>query len=401
MIRKSIKIKQFGPIHEGFVEKDGYIPFSKVMIFCGPQGAGKSSVAKLYSTLSWIEKALVRGDFNEKYLTQYNRFVKSFCTYQNIQNYFRDDTYLHYRGEAYDLIYERGHLRAIIHDNNQYLRPQIMYIPAERNILSVLEKAENVKGLPAALNTLMDEFTAACRNMKTDIELPINDVRFRYDKLNKLSWIESTDYTVRLSESSSGMQSITPLYVVLDYLSRTIGANDVTKSQKERESIKKRIDELLKDDSLDAETRKLLIGQISDSSNKYLLSVVEEPEQNLYPSSQQQILNRLLAINSAEYNQLVMTTHSPYIINYLSLAIKAAEVKTQLSFERLSELDKIVPLASTIDGKDVNVYEVTDDGRIVALEKYDEMPSDMNQLNEHLSKCNDLFGQLLEIEDSL
>ena len=401
MIRKSIKIKQFGPIHEGFVEKDGYIPFSKVMIFCGPQGAGKSSVAKLYSTLSWIEKALVRGDFNVKYLTQYNRFVKNYCAYQNIQNYFNDNTFLHYCGEAYDFIYEKGHLRAILHDNNQYLRPQIIYIPAERNILSVLEKAENVKGLPSALNTLMDEFTAACRNMKTDIELPINDVRFRYDKLNKLSWIESTDYTVRLSESSSGMQSVTPLYVVLDYLSRTIGANDVTKSQKEREAIRKRIDELLKDDSLDAETRKLLIGQTSDTSNKYLLSIVEEPEQNLYPSSQQQILNRLLAINSAEYNQLVMTTHSPYIINYLSLAIKAAEIMKRLPSERSGEFDKIVPVTSTVDGKDVNVYEVTDDGRIAILEKYDDMPSDMNQLNEHLNKCNDLFGQLLEFEDSL
>lgn len=400
-MRKSLKIKQFGPIHEGFVENDGYIPFSKVMVFCGPQGAGKSSVAKLYSTFSWIEKALVRGDFNEKYLTQYNRFVKNYCAYQNIQNYFHDDSFLHYRGDAYDMVYEKGHLRVVSRNKSQYLRPQIIYIPAERNILSVLEKAENVKGLPAALNTLMDEFTAACRNMKADIELPINDVRFRYDKLNKLSWIESTDYTVRLSESSSGMQSITPLYVVLDNLSRSIGANDVAKSQKEREAIRRRIDELLKDDSLDTETRKLLIGQISDTNNKYLLSIVEEPEQNLYPSSQRQILNKLIAVNAAEYNQLVMTTHSPYIINYLSLAIKAAEILKRIPPERRGELDEIVPVTSAIDGKDVNVYEVNEAGSIVTLDKYDDMPSDMNQLNEHLSKCNDLFGQLLELEDSL
>lgn len=401
MLTKSLKIQNFGPIKDGYKCNDGFIRFSKVTVLCGPQGSGKSCVAKLFSTFSWIEKALVRGDFSVKYLTSYSRFAKNYCTYQNIQNYFKENTLLHYKGDAYELVYENGRLTVSAVENGDYLRPQIAYIPAERNILSVLEKAENVKGLPSALTTMMDEFTAASRNMRDVVELPVNHVHYRYDKLNKMAWIEAEDYSVKLSETSSGMQSVTPLYVVLDYLSRNLGTNDTSMSQKERVEIGKRIEELLKDDSLDTETRKLLISRISDTSNKYLLSIVEEPEQNLYPSSQRHVLNALLALNSAEHNQLVMTTHSPYIINYLSLAIKAGKLLKKLSKEHVEELDRVVPIASVVDGNDVNVMEIAEDGSITDLVKYDDMPSDENVLNVFLSECNNLYGELLELEDNV
>jgi predicted ATPase len=71
-----IKVKNFGPIKVGLVENDGFIDVRKVTIFIGNQGTGKSSIAKLISTLSWLEKALYRGDLEEKYVTKYNRFVK-------------------------------------------------------------------------------------------------------------------------------------------------------------------------------------------------------------------------------------------------------------------------------------------------------------------------------------
>ena len=44
----SIKIKNFGPIIEGYTENDGFINIDKVMIFIGGQGSGKSTVVKLF-----------------------------------------------------------------------------------------------------------------------------------------------------------------------------------------------------------------------------------------------------------------------------------------------------------------------------------------------------------------
>ena len=60
-----IKIENFGPIKAGCIATDGWIDIKKVTLFIGNQGSGKSTVAKVISTFTWIEKALIRGDFNK------------------------------------------------------------------------------------------------------------------------------------------------------------------------------------------------------------------------------------------------------------------------------------------------------------------------------------------------
>lgn len=404
MTERKLKIQNFGPIKEGFTENNGFMPIPKVTLLCGSQGVGKSCIAKLYSTFSWLEKALVRGDFSIKYLIQYNRFIKTYCAFQNLQNYFSDDTYLHYIGTAFEIIYESGKLQINSIQHSEYERPQIIYVPAERNLLSVVENAENVKGLPQALASMLEVYDTACKNLKTDVSLPINHVYFHYDPLNKLSWIQTNEYKIRLNEASSGMQSVTPMQVVLDYLSRSLsyGKNPQKsdKSLKEKENIQKRINEILKDDSLDPQVRKLLIEQTADTSNKYLLNIVEEPEQNLFPASQRSVLNSLLSFAADGNNQLMITTHSPYIINYLSLAIKANNITRKLPDGSLCErLDKVVPLPAQVDGTQVIVYEISDRGEVHRLPTYDNMPSDNNFLNNYLAETNDLFNELLEIEE--
>ena len=251
---------------------------------------------------------------------------------------------------------------------------------------------------------MLEVYDMACRNLKNDISLPVNHVYFHYDALNKLSWIQTDEYKVRLNEASSGMQSVTPMHVVLDYLSRSLSDREnhekSDKSLKEKENIQKRINEILRDDSLEPQIRKLLIEQTADTSNKYLLNIVEEPEQNLFPSSQRNVLNSLLAFASDGNNQLMVTTHSPYIINYLSLAIKANSITSKAkSGSYYERLDKVVPLLAQVDGTQVIVYEINEQGEVHRLPTYDNMPSDDNYLNNYLAESNDLFNELLEIEE--
>ena len=59
-----LRIKNFGPITEGLQSSDGFITFDKYTLFIGDQGTGKSTVAKMYSVCSWLEKAFFRGDDN-------------------------------------------------------------------------------------------------------------------------------------------------------------------------------------------------------------------------------------------------------------------------------------------------------------------------------------------------
>ena len=86
-----LKIRNIGPIKSTDNLQNGYLDFDGVTLFIGNQGTGKSTISKIYSTLSWIEKALVRGDFSVNYISQYNRFKKQLA-YQNIGNYLKDDS---------------------------------------------------------------------------------------------------------------------------------------------------------------------------------------------------------------------------------------------------------------------------------------------------------------------
>ena len=133
MIR--IKIKNFGVIKEGYQDDDGWIEVKKVTVFVGNQGSGKSIIAKLISTCTWIEKALVRGDYKKKWFE--HQFKNQYLNYHRLENYFKtngvDNTVIDYQGDAYSIRYQNGSLMIQEISDVTYQLPQIMYVPAERN----------------------------------------------------------------------------------------------------------------------------------------------------------------------------------------------------------------------------------------------------------------------------
>lgn len=398
---KKIFVRNFGPITQC---SNGGFEISPITVFCGNQGSGKSTIAKLISTFSWIEKALVRGDFTETELLKYDRFRKKHCAYHNIHNYFKKDTELKYSGEMYDFCYKSEHLSCKKTGQN-YSMPQIMYVPAERNFMSAIENAERIKKLPSSLATMLEEFEKAKRYLPSKIKLPIGDFFFQYDKLNKVSWLAGNDFKVRLSEAASGFQSIIPLLLTTSYLSGKLNQNTdgsiKSLSYEEQERLSGNIKKLLLDETLNEDTKKALLSQLNDLFiNKCFLNIVEEPEQNLFPSSQQNVLNELLAVfNKNKGNSLIITTHSPYIINDLSIAIKAGKIKEYNNTEVNKQLDSIIPLNSTVHNTQVAIYQITDSGNVEQLEFYNEVPTDDNYLNNFLENSNDVFSKLIELEE--
>ena len=155
---------------------------------------------------------------------------------------------------------------------------------------------------------------------------------------------------------------------------------------------------------LSEDTKNIMIENID---NRFRIScfwnVVEEPEQNLYPTSQRAILYTLIKeLNGNPDNGLVLTTHSPFIINYLTLSIKAKSVERHFS-EKIEdgrkEMEGIVPEQSRIDGSKVAIYQISDVGVVTKLPNYQGLPSDDNYLNAFLAETNDDFDKLIEIED--
>jgi predicted ATPase len=403
-----IRVKNFGPIRGGYQENDGWLNVNKVTVFIGNQGSGKSTIAKVISTMTWIEKALVRGDFIEKDLTQTNSFRRHF-SYQNVDSYFNDNSIIEYRGLAYYISFKNQHVTVQKNPENGYVFPKIMYVPSERNFVSSVRNVSLLKGLPSTLYTFSDEFINAISDLKGQIDLPINDAKFEYQKLNKLSWILGADYKIKLSEASSGFQSFVPLFIVTNYLANSLTKrnDNATKeiSIEEENRIRKEIENILSNANISDDVKKVSLEFLSSKfSYSSFINIVEEPEQNLFPSSQHHIINSLLRINNSnENNGLIITTHSPYIINFLSVAIEAnALLELTKSEEIIKKLDKIVPTDATVNATDVSIYQLDEkNGIINDLPKFDGIPSDKNYLNRSLAEGNKLFDSLLELQQEI
>lgn len=407
-----IKIKDFGPIKDSPSLDDGWIDIKKVTIFMGNQGSGKSTVAKLISTFSWMEKVLTRGDFKEREFTA-TRFKSKYCGYHRITNYFiKDKTEIFYEGDSFHFTYtKKGEflIKSAVNSKNVYSLPQIMYVPAERNFISMVNKPNLIKNLPDALLTFLSEYDNAKDLIKGMFNLPINHASLEYNKQNDIIFVKGKGYRVRLMESSSGFQSIVPLYLVSLYLSNSVKeqANKSGEmSNDEAKRFEKEVASIWENKNLTEKQRRIALSILSSKFNKSaFVNIVEEPEQNLFPSSQWEIMQSLLAFNnSLEANKLIITTHSPYLINGLTIAVKVGILKKEAASNdgALEKINAVYPIDSSILPNDIAIYEFDEEsGSISLLKTYRGLPSDDNFLNSMLEETNDTFADLLEIQQTL
>lgn len=412
-----IKIKNFGPIKNGCEANEGWIDIKKVTCFIGNQGSGKSTVAKLISTFTWIEKALVRGDYNKKWFERKNKLKNQYLNYHRLENYFKvngaEKTVIEYQGDAFTIIYQNDCLVISEMQNKEYPLPQIMYVPAERNFITYVKTPKELKLSSESLKEFLTEFDNAKNEMKGFENLPINNVGVEYDRLNDTLNLKGEGYKVKLTEASSGFQSLVPLYLVSGYLANSVKkqseTNKETMSSEELQRFKKGVEDIWNNNNLTDEQKRVALSVLSSKFNKTaFINIVEEPEQNLFPTSQWQMLQSLLKYNSMNKgNKLIMTTHSPYIINFLSIAIQGEylEGKIKKSANKdvlLPKLYSLVPKESLISASNVIIYQLDEkDGSITKLKAIDGIPSDRNYLNDTLVESNLLFDSLLEIEQEL
>ncbi|MBQ6770185.1 MAG: AAA family ATPase [Bacteroidales bacterium] len=429
-----IRIKNFGPIHEGFTENDGWIDVKKVTVMIGDQGSGKSTVAKLISVFSWIEKNVVRQSISIDKID--TTVFKNLCALQELFEYFQQDTMLSFEGEVCDFEYNakenifKGKTNSIKLKN--YVLPKIQYISAARNLLtllynislqSIIDKEGKVfdmsSNIPYMVKDLNSEYMKALNELaKEGFSLPINETSVFFQNHN--TFIKTRGNKVSMSAASSGIQSITPLLLVSYYLSEMVQKDISERLQTIDNNLRSKIEnELAKEsESLSEKFKQLFAfgkGVLKDDADMALLeeklkkfipssfiNIVEEPEQNLFPTSQQRVINCLLEFNNkVTDNKLIITTHSPYIIGYLTLAIKANELYHKAKTDEVKRrINEIVPMDSAVDHDNLAIYELDEkDGTISLLGSENDIPNDNDYLDTQLGLLNDLFSDLLDIED--
>ena len=245
-----IKIQNFGPVGSGFHGNDGWLDINKVTVFVGNQGSGKSTVAKLISTFSWIEKALVRGDYDKKWFERdVNRFRSQFLPYHRLDAYLNPNpaSAIEYQGEVYSIKYQNERLTINEISDKSYSLPQIMYVPAERNFLAYIKGAKELKLSSESLQDFNAEYYNAQQDMKGTVQLPINNAVIEYDKLNDTLNLKGENYKVKITDASSGFQSFVPLYLVSSYLADSVKSHSKNKdsmSPEERDKFQKGFKEI-------------------------------------------------------------------------------------------------------------------------------------------------------------
>lgn len=446
-----LRIKNFGPIKEGFSENNGFMRITPVTVICGNQATGKSTVAKLYSTFAWLEKALI----TQRIATvPSEEFVDNYLAYHCIKSYMSSASKIDFIGSLYEFHIANSKIELKKIAGGKYVKPKIAYIPAERNFCSALPKPNAIAGVLKNLFETIGDFDVAREAQEgKKVKLPIGNYYYRYDEGSNKSYISdnTNNYEIELYEAASGIQSVVPLSVISRYYSHFIDYSFYGKRQlfsldekKQIEKEYKKLENIVGASALaailsavatgglslgfsitgiisafsaiglynSASRKDKLIKRIEDGDEDALrkanddlmsiitscfINIVEEPEQNLYPESQGKVLYELLeCLNTNEHNQLMITTHSPYMLSYLTLAAKSAELlKKGVPEERIQ---RVVPVESAVGGEKITVYETTEDGSVIRLSPYENLPSDENVLNKALADGNENFSKLLDLE---
>lgn len=407
--RMFLKVKNFGPIQEGFSSSaDGYFEMTRFSVFIGDQGTGKSTVAKLYSTLSWLEKAFVRRYYD---LFSLQDFVH-LCCYQRIpEEYFSTATEIGYKGAAFAFEIKNSSFKFSRNDG-AYICPKILYTPSERNLLSVLDDLERTNALSQLLKDYKAEMRLANKVLAASDSMRLLGYDIRYDKRTDTNYVtpRGDAVSIPVTEASSGIQSVVPLFIVSEALSSEVHKPVWERLKDANASIQALVLDTMGEEQKKERLRRFITSGIGKSLpfddadlgkaldryvNSRFMHIVEEPEQNLFPSSQRAVLSGLVSqYNRSGRNALILTTHSPYILSAINNCLYAEKIFAETG-RTLPEL----PAEQFVSIDDMSAYKL-DSGRIESIKDSEYNLIDSTAIDDCSSEINALYEKLADLESA-
>ena len=366
-------IKNIGPV------KDVDIELRKVNVFMGPQSCGKSTLAKIISFCSWMEKLKFVGEGWENFhasrtLQQYHKLTGPYYTDISSLLYIGDNIVYSYNNDESwvkslvpaDILkgmkIKDG--RDIIYVGKRTIYPKVMYIPAERNLVSTVPNlTKYAEGNDSILDTIYSWYDAVRNSANQQTAILNLGVSFQWNK-NGVGVIELDDGTeLGLQQASSGLQSVVPLIILMNWLSKGIYEVDKAISVEQRDQLQQMLNDYFhtSEASAKVEIKKQLDQLARGMAYTHTQFIVEEPEQNLFPDTQCELLYFILSkLNHGKNHRAVITTHSPYILYALNNCLLANIVRDEMPEQDMKEIGCH---QVTIAPSDVAVWEI-EDGRM-------------------------------------
>jgi AAA ATPase domain len=129
------------------------------------------------------------------------------------------------------------------------------------------------------------------------------------------------------------------------------------------------------------------------------LCYIEEPEAHLFPSAQSQLIESLVAASNPSGANLVMTTHSPYVLTKINNLLRAGAVSRRIADDKKHLLEAIVPRRAWLVARNVRAYAIQDH-KLVSILDSDGLV-DADYLDEISEDLGIEFSKLLELEETI
>lgn len=397
-------IKHFGTI------KGIDFEVNKINIIIGDQCSGKSTIAKVLSFCQWAEKRrIIDGKFNYTIQNDFQKF------HRIGDEYFVEDTYIEYQSDAVKISFGKSKkISFTIIDEAKYYKSKNIYVPAERNFATTIPNLGRYNETRDNIMNLLYDWNDAKKQYVTTKNILNIGTSFSYNEEEDEEYIhfESQDgkeTRMPLRFASSGLQSGIPLVLLFDYLTGIFYEKEKVLSPFERELVNRIVKEELESKEILTESGKIDLEKLNKKIEqkwkhigKYHFSklIIEEPEQNLYPETQKELIYHFLKIlnDSKLEHQLFITTHSPFILYSLNNCMMGYLVKSKMPEKEQNELPSrsawmnpdLVSVWQLENGEFKDLKE--EDTKVIGSHSFDEI------MNKVMSEYFEMLGYFGDAE---
>ncbi len=333
---KHLKIKNLGPITQANIE------LKRINVIIGPQSSGKSCILKTACYCTWVEKRIELAQ-SSKYFELNDNFIKEFVRFHKLDCYVKKDTYIEYESNFMFFSYEKNTSKFSFRwkeDRWKYRRQKVTYIPAERNMVAAIPNWFDVKLPDDNIRNFISDWEVARKSINLhEIDVLNLGIKYHYEPTsNKDKVIVEDGLEIDFTNTSSGLQSLIPLFIHLYYLDKLqykYKENESVAKVTENERLRQTIhNELFKNNSkqqpfilntsIDAmpnNNEDIMNNEKLDTICKHYMNInhcdifLEEPEANLFPPTQSKLVDWLIGMTNGDHpSNIFIATHSPYVL---------------------------------------------------------------------------------------
>lgn len=340
---KHLVIHNLGPLKEADVE------LKHINVIIGSQSSGKSCVLKTACYCTWVEKRIELTQTSDFFAKDGN-FLKELERFHKLKGYIKPDTFISYESDYMAFSYDNATNTFKFEWKEgrwNYRRSKVTYIPAERNLVAAIPNWFQVKFADDNIRDFMADWETARQATQEDITVLNLGVSYHYDANTKSDRVKvSDDVTLDFTNTSSGLQSVIPLFVHLSH---------ITKIRHDRiESFANLQENSILLAKLDEEDKKDVYTNYVHTHHCDIF--LEEPEANLFPPTQSNLVEWLLNKTKGDHScNLFIATHSPYILNAF---MEKPDIDMALLYTRATDGLMMVKVATEQDFQDIYDYGV-------------------------------------------